>query len=532
MSFFRQFPTTTYDFGTLIPNGSLDRLSQSRTLSGVATNIVDLFRNVTVDPTKISSTISYQYYTIQNGDRPDTVSQLLYQDPDYYWTFFIINNRLKTGLSSWPMSHGQMESYLEQEYDSYSTSILTQEVIITGLGYLTSTGQSVFPDPNDSTWYLTPKEISNGVNLLPGQSYITSNAHPNNLNFMGGIDLINSNIRVQDSTSGALIEISMYDSNMNQLWLNKGTIGGIALFSLGGDSTSPFTLIPNAVISQNSGQGQTGVGGEVEPILSSLGIITGFRLLNGGAGYVSIPDGGAPIAITIDETPSIPATIGSAVITSGSITGITLSTFGLGYKRLPLIYVNGTKVTPTGMSLTSTGVITGGTTFTITPSVPSIGANSLTFAPNVISVNVVGQIVSETLLTSMTSFSLVPINPYKTGTENFTTNQSSNNAWLTNYQGWITHNIPSAQYLFPTGVITFSATEVIGSGRNAPQSYQDSNGITVTALDALTGVVAPTFTTTYSDHENNLNIERSKIQIVSPEYIRSFAQQYRSILNE
>jgi hypothetical protein len=104
MSFFRQFPLTTYDLQK----------------TGALTRVTDLFRNVTSPQIKLDPTIAYTDYRIIDGARPDVVSQLLYGDPDYYWTFFIINDKLKSGHTSWPMSSGQMETYLTEEYDGYS----------------------------------------------------------------------------------------------------------------------------------------------------------------------------------------------------------------------------------------------------------------------------------------------------------------------------------------------------------------------------------------------------------------------------
>jgi len=104
MSFFRQFPMTTYDLQK----------------SGKPIRVVDLFRNVTAPQVKLDPTIAYTLYRVQNGERPDVVSQLLYGDPDYYWTPFIINDSLKAGLASWPMSNNQLDAYLTQEYDGYS----------------------------------------------------------------------------------------------------------------------------------------------------------------------------------------------------------------------------------------------------------------------------------------------------------------------------------------------------------------------------------------------------------------------------
>ena len=87
MAFFRQFPKTEFDY---LGNG-------------VITRITDIFRFVKADNIFLDDMSTYQYFQIVNGDRPDIVSVSLYGTPEYYWTFFIINEHLKTGLAGWPM---------------------------------------------------------------------------------------------------------------------------------------------------------------------------------------------------------------------------------------------------------------------------------------------------------------------------------------------------------------------------------------------------------------------------------------------
>lgn len=105
-AFFRQFPKTQYDFGN----------------TGLNRSITDLFRFVKVDPALIDDLSTYQYYQIKHGDRPDIVSLDLYDTPDYYWTFFIINDQLKDGLTGWPMNSDEFEKYLA---DHYSGTVIT-----------------------------------------------------------------------------------------------------------------------------------------------------------------------------------------------------------------------------------------------------------------------------------------------------------------------------------------------------------------------------------------------------------------------
>jgi len=101
MSFFRQFPRAQYD---ILGNG-------------VKYAIQDFTRFVSVPSTELDNLSIYQYYEIPDGARPDVVSSLLYSNPDYHWTFFLINDHLKRGYSEWPMSQHEFESYIDQEYD-------------------------------------------------------------------------------------------------------------------------------------------------------------------------------------------------------------------------------------------------------------------------------------------------------------------------------------------------------------------------------------------------------------------------------
>ena len=107
MSFFKQFPKINYD---LFEQGDLRVMT-------------DIYRHVDVNNIAIDPFISYTYYEINEGDRPDNVSQKLYGSTDYYWTFFVINDTLKNGLSAWPKSTLGLERYITQEYDK--NSVLT-----------------------------------------------------------------------------------------------------------------------------------------------------------------------------------------------------------------------------------------------------------------------------------------------------------------------------------------------------------------------------------------------------------------------
>ena len=104
MAFFKQFPKIEYDFNR----------------DGVITNVVNLYRSVRPLQNFVDNASSYTFYEVINGERPDIVSKRLYDNPDYYWTFFIINDFLHDGLSSWPMTQQDLDEYIAKEYNGYA----------------------------------------------------------------------------------------------------------------------------------------------------------------------------------------------------------------------------------------------------------------------------------------------------------------------------------------------------------------------------------------------------------------------------
>lgn len=99
--FFSQFPTVAYDFNR---TGTVDRM-------------VDLFRSIRPETAQeLNNVTVYKDFEINNGMRPDVLSQKLYGTSDYYWTFFIINDFLHDGLQVWPMSDDILRTYIKKNY--------------------------------------------------------------------------------------------------------------------------------------------------------------------------------------------------------------------------------------------------------------------------------------------------------------------------------------------------------------------------------------------------------------------------------
>jgi hypothetical protein len=103
MSYFNKFPKIDYtlygDNRTVkIPDFSLYAKALDRGIEGAA---------------------AYQWYDIQE-QRPDQVSYALYGSTEYYWTFFVINDHLKSGNNGWPLSEDAFAKYIEENYNGFT----------------------------------------------------------------------------------------------------------------------------------------------------------------------------------------------------------------------------------------------------------------------------------------------------------------------------------------------------------------------------------------------------------------------------
>ena len=98
MSYFNNFPIVYYKFG--------DETD------------LNLFQNISayvdiVDRLKENSAF-YTFYTIQDGERPDQLSQSLYGSTDYYWTFYSLNEDLKQ--FGWPVQPEKVVDFVKKKY--------------------------------------------------------------------------------------------------------------------------------------------------------------------------------------------------------------------------------------------------------------------------------------------------------------------------------------------------------------------------------------------------------------------------------
>ena len=64
--------------------------------------------------------VSLQDYIIRDEQRPDTVSQILYNTPNYTWVILMVNNIFT--LYDWPLTNEEFDAYIISKYGSTSAA--------------------------------------------------------------------------------------------------------------------------------------------------------------------------------------------------------------------------------------------------------------------------------------------------------------------------------------------------------------------------------------------------------------------------
>ena len=85
-----------------------------------ASGNLDILKNLTakakVSNKLIDSGGYYQTIEVIDGERPDHLSERLYNSDKYHWTFLLLNPQLKNIWDDWPMKWGQLVEYCTNKY--------------------------------------------------------------------------------------------------------------------------------------------------------------------------------------------------------------------------------------------------------------------------------------------------------------------------------------------------------------------------------------------------------------------------------
>jgi len=207
----------------------------------------NLFRHVDVLDRALEGFNNYEYYQIPNGARPDQVSHYIYETPDYYWTFFVLNDRLKNGFDQWPLSDQALSNFISAKYNDYGVVSIFPEVLIPGVN-----------DEMVQAWHIDLIQGSLNVDLMEDLDYpiIVSN-------FMAGLDLTYPRLRLRRIFAGfnqlstgqndptfnrGRAQIEGWDPIRFQLWLKNVTD---SLFFADGDNIESDNMIRLEFVDDN-----------------------------------------------------------------------------------------------------------------------------------------------------------------------------------------------------------------------------------------------------------------------------------------
>lgn len=104
--FFKEFPSVSYNFGNEVNPVLVQDLS-------AYVDIIDDIKD---------SVDFYNFYDIKD-ERPDQLSQKLYGDISFYWTFYLLNDKIRR--QGWPISQVEIDAWIKERY--FRTVITTRD---------------------------------------------------------------------------------------------------------------------------------------------------------------------------------------------------------------------------------------------------------------------------------------------------------------------------------------------------------------------------------------------------------------------
>ena len=105
-NYFKQVPD--FDYVSRLPDAKISDYITVKNLFKRGKLSDDIFQDLTV----------FTKYEIRGDDRPDNVSDKIYDDPDLDWVILLSNNIINI-QSEWPMPQRDFDRYLLDKYETY-----------------------------------------------------------------------------------------------------------------------------------------------------------------------------------------------------------------------------------------------------------------------------------------------------------------------------------------------------------------------------------------------------------------------------
>ena len=187
--YFTDFPFIGYKFGNETTENLFPDLS-------VFVDVIESIKD---------SVDFYIFYDLID-ERPDQLSALLYDDPKYYWTFFLMNDGIRR--QGWPLSDKELEERIKKIYN---------KDVVTTLDDFASTGKFL---PGNTVQGSTSG--ANGVvtNRSPDLGQIFIELNPGSNNFVSGEIIIDNTDPINLETITANTAVSEYNATRYYLDAN------------------------------------------------------------------------------------------------------------------------------------------------------------------------------------------------------------------------------------------------------------------------------------------------------------------------
>ena len=106
MAYFEELPEISYISRLTNSNRNEDRIL-----------VKNLFKRAKLRSDIESAITAFNYYQIEEGERPDTLAKKIYDNEELDWVILITNN-ITNVRDQWPLEHNDLYSYMLEKYGS------------------------------------------------------------------------------------------------------------------------------------------------------------------------------------------------------------------------------------------------------------------------------------------------------------------------------------------------------------------------------------------------------------------------------
>ena len=125
----------------------------------------DIFRNIRVRDNSDEAVTGYEYYYVNDQDRPDVLATKLYGDATLYWLFWMVNDQFAT-YNDWPKSQSILERFIARKYSGKALVSNQQSDIVSSSDSKFLQGEKVVGSTSSAFGYVTKIDPTNKQVIL------------------------------------------------------------------------------------------------------------------------------------------------------------------------------------------------------------------------------------------------------------------------------------------------------------------------------------------------------------------------------